>query len=129
MNFAGWLAFNKYTMERELKPWHLPSLEAGVKGSYNLGDKIIVGLDVFYVGNRYAKLWQLDKITDTGAEFIAKERNLKGYVDASINAEYRYTKKLSAFIRINNLAAQQYMIWNNFPSQRINGMAGINCSF
>jgi hypothetical protein len=129
MNFAGWLAFNKYTMERELKPWHLPSLEAGVKGSYNLGDKIIVGLDVFYVGNRYAKLWQLDKITDTGAEFIVKERNLKGYVDASINAEYRYTKKLSAFIRINNLAAQQYMIWNNFPSQRINGMAGINCSF
>jgi outer membrane receptor protein involved in Fe transport len=94
-----------------------------------LGDKIIVGLDVFYVGARNAKLWRVNKITDKGIEYTAVERSLKGYVDASLNAEYRYTKKLAAFIRLNNLAAQQYMIWNNYPSQRINGLAGINFSF
>jgi hypothetical protein len=126
---SGWLAFNKYTMKRELKPWQLPALEAGIKGTYNLGDKIILGLDVFYVGTRYAKISQFDKLTNTGVDFKIVERKLSGYVDASINAEYRYTKKLAAFIRLNNLAAQQYQIWNNYPSQRINGMLGVNFSF
>ncbi|HRG58483.1 MAG TPA: hypothetical protein PK323_05955 [Bacteroidia bacterium] len=129
LNIATWLAFNKYSQEKELKAWHLPALEAGVKGSYNLGDKIIVGLDIFYVGTRYAKNAQFDKITPAGIEFINGERKLKGYVDASINAEYRYTKKLAAFIRLNNLAAQQYQIWNFYPSQKINGLLGINYSF
>jgi hypothetical protein len=126
---AAWLAFNQYTMEKEIKPWQLPILEAGVKASYNLGDKIIVGLDIFYVGTRYARIMQFDKFTSNGIDFITTERKLKGFVDANINAEYRYTKKLAAFIRLNNLAAQQYQIWNNYPSQRINGMLGVNFSF
>ena len=126
---AGWLAFNQYTMERQLKPWQLPALEAGVKGSYNLGDKIILGLDIFYVGTRYAKISQFDKFTTTGIDFKITERKMNGFVDANINAEYRYTKKLAAFVRLNNLAAQQYQIWNNYPSQRINGLLGINFSF
>jgi outer membrane cobalamin receptor len=54
---------------------------------------------------------------------------MNGFVDANINAEYRYTKKLAAFVRLNNLAAQQYQIWNNYPSQRMNGLLGINFSF
>jgi len=126
---ATWIAFNQYTMEKELKPWQMPLLEAGIKGTYNLGDKIIVGLDVFYVGTRYAKLMKFDKITSTGIDFTTAERKLNGYLDASINAEYRYTKKLAAFIKLNNLAAQQYQIWNNYPAQKINGMLGVNFSF
>lgn len=126
---AAWLAFNKYTMDKQLKPWQLPMLEAGVKGTYNLGDKIIVGLDVFYVGTRYAKVAQFDKFTANGVDFKVAERKLNGYVDANINAEYRYTKKLAAFIKLNNLAAQQYQIWNNYPAQRLNGMLGVNFSF
>jgi hypothetical protein len=126
---AGWLAFNQYKMDSQLKPWQLPVLEAGVKGSYNLGDKIILGIDVFYVGTRYAKLTQLDKFTSTGIDFKIAERKLNGFVDASINAEYRYTKKMAAFIKLNNLAAQQYQIWNNYPSQKINGLLGVNFSF
>lgn len=129
LTVAGWMAFNKYTMDKQLKPWHLPELEAGVKGSYNLGDKIIVGIDVFYVGTRYAQQSSFDKFTASGLEFKVSDKKLKGYVDANINAEYRYTKKLAAFIKINNLAAQQYQIWNNYPSQKINGLIGVNFSF
>jgi outer membrane cobalamin receptor len=116
-------------MDKQLKPWQLPALELGVKGTYNLGDKIILGLDVFYVGTRYARVSQFDKFSGTGVDFKIAERKLNGFIDASINAEYRYTKKLAAFIRLNNLAAQQYQIWNNYPSQRINGLLGVNFSF
>ncbi len=126
---AAWLAFNQYTMDKELKPWQLPVIEAGVKSTYNLGDKIILGLDIFYVGTRYAKVSQFDKYTSTGIDYKIAERKLNGYVDASINAEYRYTKKVAAFIKLNNLAAHPYQIWNNYYSQRLNGVLGINFSF
>jgi hypothetical protein len=126
---AAWVAYNKYSMDKQLRPWQLPAIEGGIKGSYNLSDKIIVGLDIFYVGTRYAKVLQFDKFNNTGIDFITTERKLNGYIDASINAEYRYTKKLAAFIKLNNLAAQQYQIWNNYPSQRLNGLLGVNFSF
>jgi hypothetical protein len=129
LTVAGWLAFNQYTMDKQLKPWHLPAIEAGLKGSYNLGDKIIVGLDIFYVGIRYAQKSSVDKFTATGIDFMISEKKLNGYVDANIKAEYRYTKKMAAFININNLAAQQYQIWNNYPSQKINALLGVNFSF
>lgn len=126
---AAWLAFNQYSMDKQVKPWQLPALEAGVKGIYNLGDKIILGLDIFYVGARYAKVSQFNKFTSTGVDFVTATRKLNGYIDANINAEYRYTKKLAAFIRLNNLAAQQYQVWNNYPVQRLNGVLGVNFSF
>jgi hypothetical protein len=126
---AAWVAYNKYSMEKQLKPWQLPAIEGGIKGSYNLSDKIIVGLDIFYIGTRYAKVLQFDKYNGKGIDFTTADRKLNGYVDASINAEYRYTKKLAAFIKLNNLAAQQYQIWNNYPSQRLNGLLGVNFSF
>ena len=65
----------------------------------------------------------------TGIDFKIAERKLNGYVDASINAEYRYTKKVAAFIKLNNLAAHPYQIWNNYYSQRLNGLLGVNFSF
>ena len=126
---AAWVAYNKYSMEKQLKPWQLPAIEGGIKGSYNLSDTIIVGLDIFYIGTRYAKVLQFDKYNGKGIDFTTADRKLNGYVDASINAEYRYTKKLAAFIKLNNLAAQQYQIWNNYPSQRLNGLLGVNFSF
>lgn len=126
---ATWGAFNQYTMDKQLKPWQLPILEGGVKASYNLGDKIIAGIDVFYMGTRYARIMKTERISPQTYIFKAAERKLKDYVDASLNFEYRYTKSLAGFIRLNNLASTPYNIWNNYPSQRFNGMLGINVSF
>ena len=39
--------------------------------------------------------------------------------------EYRHNRALSFFLRIDNLAFQRYMLWENYPSQRALFLAGV----
>jgi outer membrane cobalamin receptor len=55
--------------------------------------------------------------------------DLKGYLDANLNVEYRYTKRISAWVRLNNLLASNYQRWNMYPVQRFNAMLGATYSF
>ena len=50
---------------------------------------------------------------------------LTGIVDANLGAEYRYSKMLSFFVNINNIANTRYYRWEKYPNQRFNLMAGL----
>jgi hypothetical protein len=94
--------------------WHKPELEFSFGASYNLRDKILVDADLFYNGKRYAPSF----------EALTEPIELKGYPDANLNIEYRYTKLLSFFLRFNNFTASSYHIWNQYPAQRFQIMGG-----
>lgn len=44
-------------------------------------------------------------------------------------AEYRYNRALSFFLRIENIACQRYQYWLNYPSQRIRFTLGATYTF
>ena len=111
-----------YTTDREDKPWHKPMYNITFSGSYNLKEKIMVNLDVFALGPQWSREFKLDGKT------VAPEE-LDGIIDLNLGVEYRYTKKLSAFIQLNNLTAQQYSRWKNYPMQRFNVLGGITYVF
>lgn len=98
--------------------WHKPEYDVTLTASYNLRNKIILTSDFFVLGKRYAKSYNPaeEKIT------------LKEIFDLNLGVEYRYTKILSAFINFNNIAAQKYYKWNNYPTQRFNIIAGVSYS-
>lgn len=113
--------YNNYTMENEMKPWHMPTLEINLGTQYNLKDKIIARLDVFYNNSSYARQFNYKN------EEYAKK--LKGLVDVNLGLEYRYTSILSAFIKFNNVAAQKYAQWYGYPSQRFSVLGGFTYAF
>jgi hypothetical protein len=43
--------------------------------------------------------------------------------------EYRYSKRISAFIQLNNIASQRYQRWYNYPVQPIQVMGGVTARF
>jgi len=47
-------------------------------------------------------------------------------VDGNLGIEYRYTKLLSFWARINNIAAQKYYLYHNYPSYRFRAMLGFS---
>jgi hypothetical protein len=106
--------YYKYSLVFLEKPWLRPSFELAFNTAYNLKEKILVNGNLFFTGKRYAK--------GIGAEPI----ELKPYLDANISVEYRYTKILSFFVRINNLTASKYQIWNQYPVQRFQFIAGFS---
>lgn len=105
-------------------PWYRPSLQLSFSANYNLKDKIVVTSDLFFIGERLAR----EKITGSGLVSYVN-RKLKPIFDANFGIEYRYSKKLSAFLHLNNLGFKRYYLWNNYPSYKFNFLVGVTAAF
>lgn len=102
--------------------YHKPDFDLTFSGIYNLQSKIILRADIVF----YGKQWALTQASDaTTGTTILKPKQLDGYMDANLEAEYRYSKMLSFFARFNNIANQRYYRWERYPSQRFNFMIGL----
>lgn len=119
-----------YTTDRELYAWYQPTTRMTLSASYSFDDKLIIGVDLFSEGKRRAKsLVQVrddDAVLEDDGTYTV---NLNGYLDANLNVEYRYTKRLSGWLRFNNFLASRYAFWNLYPVQRFNAMMGASYSF
>ena len=100
-----------YTLDSLAYPWQRPDFDASLAASYNLRDKILVDANLFYTGKRFA-------------QGTPEPIELKPYLDANLSVEYRYTKLLSFFVKLNNFTASKYQIWNQYPAQRFQAMVG-----
>ncbi|MEO6884311.1 MAG: hypothetical protein ABI199_09840 [Bacteroidia bacterium] len=118
--------YNKYSMTNELEPWYMPQIQFNVAANYNIQDKIVVKLDVFYIGQQYAMSYFPSPFAQT---YSISAKTLKGITDFNVGLEYRYTKRMSAFVNFNNIANIRYYRWDNYPMQRFNVMVGISYVF
>tara|TARA_B100000768_G_scaffold96914_1_gene90389 strand:- start:937 stop:2751 length:1815 start_codon:yes stop_codon:yes gene_type:complete len=109
--------------------WQRPEFIFTLSGLLDLSDKIVLKSDFYLVGQRavysYSEPDMHFEKEDDGRYIY----DLKPFVDLNISAEYRYNKKVSAFIQFNNFTAQKYQYWQNFPVQSINILGGITISF
>lgn len=111
-----------YQTKTLVRAYHKPNFDVTLTGIYNLKSKIIIKADVFVIGQQ----WAYSRIfNETEKKFEMKPIELKGLVDANLEAEYRYSKMLSFFARLNNVANQRYFRWERYPSQRFNFMLGL----
>ena len=107
-----------YNMLHQEQPWHLPATTVTVSGTYSLGGKIFATTDIFFRGKTYA----LDPETNLAVK-------LNSWTDINLGAEYRYSKVLSVFAKMNNLAFSRYYLWNGYPSERLNVVGGLTYAF
>jgi len=99
-----------YSMSAQDEPWHKPSWDITFAASYNLRNKILISADLFGQGKRYAKTY--------GLAGNAVKKKLDGLLDINLGIEYRYTKLLSGFVNLYNIASVRYSQWNQYPSQQ-----------
>ena len=103
-----------YDLSREAHAWYRPDFDASLKARYNLGDKILMDAGLHLIGPRYYPA--LEEGGEPGL--------LATTLDLNLGAEYRYTKLLSFWMKFNNITAQPYYAWYNYPSYRFRFMAG-----
>lgn len=116
--------YNKYTMKNEDRAWQRPAWQTTLSVNYNLKSKIVATADVFAYGKRFDR-----EISTNGNTVVVTTKELKPILDANIGLEYRYSKKLSAFLNMNNLGFARYYYWNNYPSYKFNFLAGVTVVF
>lgn len=110
-----------YETENFNYAYQKPDYDITLSGIYNLNSKIIVKADLFFVGTQWARSAVIENNI-----LIYQDKQLKGWFDANLEVDYRYSKMLSFFARFNNIANQRYYRWNNYPSMRFNFMLGLS---
>ncbi len=118
--------YNAYSLENEIKPWHVPELTAFATTRMIVLDKIIFKSSFEYRGARYARVFE-KKADGTWAE--PEPLRLKPFADLSLGLEYRINNKFSAFLDFNNLTGGNYQYWNRFPVYGFNVLGGVTYSF
>lgn len=112
------LKYQSYNNDSIDKPFFTPAFKIGLHGTYVIAEKIYLKSELYYNDLSYAY-----NMKDGGFT------KLDGYVDMNLGVDYRYSKVLSAFVQINNIGMQKYFQYYNYPSYRLNAMAGITYSF
>jgi hypothetical protein len=116
-----------YETKNQAFAWNLPIFQFVLRGSYNLFDKFLVNLDANLEGGRKALVYGPGE--NIFIENNQYYQNLGFIADVNLGLEYRYNKRISAFLQVNNLASQRYYRWYNYPVQPIQVMGGITARF
>jgi hypothetical protein len=120
--------FYSYETKNQAYAWNLPQLQFMLRGNYILKEKFIFNLDMSVETGRKALVYdsiQADVVFENNQYAVP----LKTFVDMNLSFEYRYNKFVSGFIQFNNLAAQRYLRWYNYPVQGFQIMGGATFKF
>ena len=105
--------YSYVTQVNEDRPWNKPKFDISLQARYNLGDKILAEAGVFAIGSRYYE--NFDPVS---------EDKLPLTIDLNLGLEYRYSTLLSFWAKFNNIAAQTYYLYPQYPSFRFRLMLG-----
>ena len=127
LKIDGLARYNSYETKNESFAWNLPTLEFQLRASYNLFDKFLLNIDGHIETGRKALVYELgeDVLEENDQYYVA----LGSIVDFNLGVSYRYNKRVTAFLELNNLASQRYNNWYNYPVQPIQVMGGVSFRF
>lgn len=108
-----------YSTSTLAKAWHRPSFVLNAGLNYNLNDKILVRLNVYYLGGIVAQSPTIKN----------KEKTLNDIVDLSLKLEYRFSELFSAYTEINNILGTKYERYLFYQKKGINFLIGLTYTF
>lgn len=116
-----------YNMRQSPRAWHLPDYKLTATATYDMRDKLVFKADLFLIGERTAFTPFAWEGEDLGYGNYGKK--LPMLIDLNLGAEYRYNKRISAFLNVYNVANSSFNIWNNYPMQGTTVLGGLTFSF
>jgi len=115
--------FNSYKTDGQLEAWNLPTMKLSSSLDVNITKQWYAGLNVFYVGERKDMQSNLDLATEPTVI------SLKSYFDANAHLGYKFSERLTFFLKLNNIGNQAYEKWLNYPVQGFQVLGGANYKF
>ncbi len=114
--------YNKYTADSIIqKAWYIPMFTTSLDAKYNLKDKFLFSFGFYIYTGAYRP-----SFTQGGS---IKAVTLKPTFDFNLGFEYRWDKRLSFFVDLNNFVAQRNYYYYDYPSERINFLLGAKYIF
>lgn len=118
--------YNSYTTDVQMEAWNLPELKASLFADYQITQEWFAGVNLFFVGERQDLLFASNPF-----DILAQPQieTLESYIDVNAHVGYRFSDRLSAFGRVNNILNSDYQKWLNYEVQGLQGMVGATYKF
>ena len=117
--------FSCYTNNIQKEAWNLPAIKLDSKIDFIISEKWYAGANVFFVGERKEEQSYMTSLVIDPRVV----KNLAGYFDVNTHVGFKYSEKLTAFLRANNITNQNYQKWLNYPVQGLQVVLGANYKF
>ncbi|MCM0666177.1 TonB-dependent receptor [Flavobacterium tyrosinilyticum] len=115
--------FNSYNTDNVVEAWNLPTMKLSSTLDVTITKQWYAGLNVFYVGERK------DMQANTSLGIDTTPITLKSYFDANAHVGYKFSERLTFFLKANNIGNQAYQKWMNYPVQGFQVLGGANYKF
>jgi hypothetical protein len=117
--------FSSYTTNFQNEAWNLPAIKLNAKIDFNITEKWYAGVNAFYVGERK------DQKLNTDIVYIMQPSpiTLDSYFDVNAHLGFKYSDRLTAFLRANNITNKSYQKWLDCPVQGLQVVLGANYKF
>lgn len=113
--------FYNYETTGETNPWQLPNIDGKLNMKFNIKNKVYPHFDIIAMGVQKQR---------TGLNDAAYNTNtIRAFYDISAGIDYRFKKKLSLFVQANNMLANRYQRWYNYPVYGFNIIGGLTFIF
>ncbi|HEY0047204.1 MAG TPA: TonB-dependent receptor [Flavobacterium sp.] len=127
VSFGVDATFSNYSVDLEAEAWNLPALQVGSSIDVNITKKWYAGANFFYIGERFDSRQLLS--FDPMISDAPTKQTLEGYFDLNAHVGYKYSDRLTAFIRAHNIANQDYQRWLDYPVQGFQAIIGASYKF
>jgi hypothetical protein len=92
-----------YSMDKLSKPWNCPDFKFSYSAKYNFLEKFVVTADIYAWTKMYVRDYRWVLYENFFPEpQIEDIKTINGAIDANLGLEYRYSKKISGFVNLNN---------------------------
>jgi hypothetical protein len=122
-------SFNSFSSDELEEAWNLPVYKFGTSLDVSITPKWYAGLNLFFTGERKDQIRTLSDAEVIPPLYESQTLTLKSYFDANANVGFRYSERLTAFLKANNIANQQYERWLNSPVQGFQILLGASYKF
>jgi outer membrane receptor protein involved in Fe transport len=117
--------YSSYTNTFQSEAWNLPELKLNSTLDVTITEKWYAGVKVFYLGERKDQKLNTDISLVTNTSPIT----LASYIDANAHVGYKYSERLTGFLKFNNIGNQAYQKWLNYTVQGFQVLIGANYKF
>lgn len=121
--------FNSYSLDNQSEAWNMPQIKVGTSLDVDIDTKWYAGANVFYVGDRKDLVLPGNTFVNIGTEYETEVVTLKSYFDINAHVGYKYNERLTGFLKLNNIANQDYERWVNYKVQGFQVLVGASYKF
>ena len=109
--------YNHYNMTSQQYAWYKPEIRVGATINHNIGGQLFLNASLYYLGSQHYFTYNPQNQMVEGV--------IQGMPDLNLGLDYKYSKKFTMYLNVNNLASVNYQRWYNYPSQGIYAIIGL----